>query len=192
MSDTRKGNDARSSRSRSRITNGKFGAMDGRSTWARRARDLADEYAHDLGGWDVLTNAQTSLCRRAAILTTELERAEATFADAGEADPDMLRAYQTSLNSLRRTLESLGLSKSPKAVRRSPLVEALAFIDGVRVGPVDATTQLASQEARTFARILSFSIEQAKRDGTPLPPELAAIAQQMGLAAIIHGAPDDR
>lgn len=97
---------------RSAVTNGKhLGIGDGRTKWARRFRDLMFGYAADLGGDEALTEMQRSMIRRAATLTCELERAELTFAEAGEADADALAAYQTTTGQLRRTLETLGVNR---------------------------------------------------------------------------------
>jgi hypothetical protein len=97
---------------RSAVTNGKkLGIGDGRTKWARRFRDLMFGYAADLGGDEALTEMQRSMIRRAATLTCELERAEVNFAEAGEADADALAAYQTTTGQLRRTLETLGVSR---------------------------------------------------------------------------------
>ena len=79
------------STARSAVTNGtKIGnEVDGRSVWARRLRDLIEAYTSDLielEHVDELSHAKRSLVRRAAVLTVELERAEADFAKEGAAD----------------------------------------------------------------------------------------------------------
>ena len=80
--------------------------VDGRTTWARRLRDLIELHLKDLGGpRSVSTN---SIIRRAAILTVELERLEAKFAQAGGPDAAELDLYQRTAGGLRRLLESLG------------------------------------------------------------------------------------
>jgi hypothetical protein len=50
------------------------------------------------------------------VLTTELERLEARFACAGEASPDDLHLYQRMANTLRRSLEAVGLERRAKNV----------------------------------------------------------------------------
>ena len=112
----------RSPRVKSRLTNvmGVLPGCDGRSTWARRFRDLIQAHLNDLGGDDVVSEAQRSIVRRAATLTTELERLEQRFALAGEALPAELGLYQTTANSLRRLLESLGIKRaSPRDITPS-------------------------------------------------------------------------
>jgi hypothetical protein len=90
--------------------------VDGRSTWARRLRDLIDLHVGDLGGSDAISAAQKSIVRRACTLTVELERLEARFALAGEADADDLDLYQRTAGNLRRLLESLGLERKQRDV----------------------------------------------------------------------------
>ena len=103
---------------RSRVTNG--GALlpgvDGRSAWVRRARDLIESHLDDLGGDAVVSEAERSIVRRAAVMTTELERMEAKFAESGEADPAMLDLYGRTAGNLRRLLESVGLKRRPRDV----------------------------------------------------------------------------
>jgi hypothetical protein len=90
--------------------------VDGRSTWVRRLRDLIGLHLSDLGGDDAVSEAERSIVRRAATLTVELERLEADFAVAGEAQPDQLDLYQRTANSLRRLLESVGIERRPRDV----------------------------------------------------------------------------
>jgi len=73
---------------RSRITNGTrfLHDVDGRSPWVRRCKDIIAAHLSDLGGADNASAAERSIIRRASVLTVELERLEAQFAVAGEAD----------------------------------------------------------------------------------------------------------
>jgi hypothetical protein len=82
-------------RQKSRITNGSafLVGVDGRNRWIRRCKDVIAAHLSDLGGADNTSAAERSIVRRAAVLTTELERLEAKFALAGEADPEMLDLY---------------------------------------------------------------------------------------------------
>jgi hypothetical protein len=108
---------------RSRVSNGSavLPGVDGRSTWVRRLRDLMGLYLSDLGGDDAVSEAERSIVRRVATLTVELERMEAGFAVAGEAQPDQLDLYQRTANSLRRMLEAIGLQRRPRDVTPDPL-----------------------------------------------------------------------
>jgi hypothetical protein len=103
---------------RSRVTNGSavLAGVDGRSTWVRRLRDLIGIHLSDLGGNDAVSEAERSIVRRAATLTVELERLEAAFAEAGEAQPDQLDLYQRTAGNLRRLLESVGLERRPRDI----------------------------------------------------------------------------
>jgi hypothetical protein len=79
---------------RSRITNGSklLLGIDGRSPWVRRCKDIIAAHPSDLGGADNTSAAERSTIRRAAVLTTELERFEVKFASAGEASTEDLDA----------------------------------------------------------------------------------------------------
>jgi hypothetical protein len=100
------------------MTNGSqvVAGVDGRTTWARRMRDLIQLHLADLAGEDAVSEAEKSIIRRACTLTVELERMETNFALAGEAHPDELDLYQRSANSLRRLLESVGLERRAKTI----------------------------------------------------------------------------
>jgi hypothetical protein len=93
--------------------------VDGRSTWVRRLRDLMGLHLSDLGGDDAVSEAERSIVRRVATLTVELERMEAVFAVAGEAQPNQLDLYQRTANSLRRLLEAIGLQRLPASLLSS-------------------------------------------------------------------------
>jgi hypothetical protein len=108
----------RKDRQKSRITNGSalLPGVDGRSPWVRRCKDVIASHLSDLGGVDNCSAAERSIIRRAAVLTTELERMESKFALAGEASADDLDAYQRCANSLRRLLEAVGLQRRARDV----------------------------------------------------------------------------
>jgi hypothetical protein len=110
--------DSAKSKGRSRMTNGSqvVARVDGRSTWARRMRDLIALHLADLAGEDAVSEAEKSIIRRAAALTVELERMESVFAVAGEALPEQLDLYQRTANSLRRLLEAVGLERRAKTI----------------------------------------------------------------------------
>jgi len=85
-------------------------------SWCRRMRDLIEAHVADLGGWDVITSAETALLRRSVVLIVELERRETLFAEVGRIDDDALCVYQSGANTLRRLLETLGLHRRAKDV----------------------------------------------------------------------------
>lgn len=102
------------------MTNGSAlfaGGVDGRGAWPRRFRDLIDAHVADLGGAELLSEAERQLVRRAATLAVELERLEADFATAGEADPEKLDLYIRATGALKRLWDGLGLERRPKPVR---------------------------------------------------------------------------
>jgi hypothetical protein len=105
-------------RQRSRITNGSalLPGVDGRSPWVRRCKDVIAAHLSDLGGEDNTSAAERSIIRRASVLTVELERLEAKFALAGEADVDDLDLYQRTAGNLRRLLEAVGLQRRTRDV----------------------------------------------------------------------------
>lgn len=118
-----------SSRTRSRITNGRelLPDVDGRSPWARRFRDLIELHTTDLGGVDVLSEAQRSLVRRCATIEVELEYQEARMAELRLADSapseKQLDLYSRLAGNLRRLLESVGLER--RARNATPSLEEI-------------------------------------------------------------------
>jgi hypothetical protein len=111
---------ARKPTARSRITNGKelLANIDGRSTEARRYRDLCFSFADDCGGAATLTEVQRALVRQAAALTVQSEKLQGAMI-RGEAvsDEQMTRVA----NALSRTLHRLG--RKPRAK-----VPSLAYV----------------------------------------------------------------
>jgi hypothetical protein len=110
---------------RSRITNGSalLPGVDGRSAWVRRAKDVIAAHLSDIPD---ASAAERSIIRRAAVLTVELERLEAAFAVAGEADPEALDLYGRTSGNLRRLLEAVGLQRRARDVTLPSLREYLA------------------------------------------------------------------
>jgi len=102
-------------RQRSRITNGSalLPGIDGRSAWVRRCKDVIAAHLSDVPD---ASAAERSIIRRASVLTVELERLEAQFALAGEADPATLDLYARTAGNLRRMLEAVGLQRRAKDV----------------------------------------------------------------------------
>lgn len=84
----------------------------------RRYRDLIAAHLSDLGGEDNINAAELVLVRRAAMLTLQLEIMETRFASeiGGAAENKQLETYQRATNTLRRTLETLGLERRMKDV----------------------------------------------------------------------------
>ncbi|QPC43883.1 hypothetical protein HW532_15015 [Kaustia mangrovi] len=104
---------------RSALTTGSTllpGVKDNRSTWARRFRDLIELHTEDRGGFDMCSEAEKALIRRASTLIVELERMEVAFASNGGGKGYELDRYQRMTNTLRRVLETLGIERRAKTV----------------------------------------------------------------------------
>jgi hypothetical protein len=117
--DARKRAELTARKLRSAISNGSvlLDDLDHRSSWARRLRDLIGAYTSDLGGNSNISEAERVLVRRASMLTLQLELMERHFAlNGGEATAPQLECYQRATNTLRRTLEALGLERRQKDV----------------------------------------------------------------------------
>lgn len=118
---------------RSSITNGTslFVGVDERSAYSRRFRDVLAAHTSDCGGSDNISEAERSLIRRATTLTVALERLESKFAEHdGEASTVDLLTYQRIVNTLRRTLKSIGLKRRAKDITGPSLGDILR--EGIR------------------------------------------------------------
>jgi hypothetical protein len=107
----------RKSRQRTRLANGSelLPGADGRLFFTRRAKELFNSFL--LGQFaNNVSEAEHALLKRAVCLIVELERREAGFAQAGVVSDEALAVYQTTVNTLRRTLEALGLQRRPRDV----------------------------------------------------------------------------
>ena len=102
-------------RPRSAITSGRklFVEGDPNSAWSRRYYDLCVGHIADLGGRDLLSEAQLSLIRRASAIECELERLDAALSLGEAVDLD---SYGRATSHLRRLFETLGLERRPREV----------------------------------------------------------------------------
>jgi hypothetical protein len=102
---------------KSKVTNGRrvfaIGG-DGRGPWTRRWRDLVELHIADLGGADLMSEAQLSLCRRVSAIEVQLEQMEASMSE-GDLKVD-LDLYNRLAGNLRRILERIGLERRPRDV----------------------------------------------------------------------------
>jgi hypothetical protein len=116
----------------SAVTSGRrlFVTGDGNSAWARRYRDLCGQHIADLGGKDMLSEAQLSLVRRAATLEVELELLEGKMSLGESVDLDV---FGRSASHLRRILESIGIERRAKPVKTWD--QAIAEIVAARSAP---------------------------------------------------------
>lgn len=170
---------------RSAVTNGsKLGDMDGRTVWARRLRDLIELYSSDISAdVDSIPQSTKSLIRRAAVLTVELERAEAGFAEKGEADPTALNAYQTTANSLRRLLESLHIKANVKDAREvAKTIETSAIHKRSIAAFTEADWAVChGRSNRDVARAMVFMAQKSLETGEPIPEAVASLLVSAGL-----------
>jgi hypothetical protein len=106
---------SRAKRPRSAVTSGRkmFVTGDPNSAWSRRYHDLVVRHIGDLGGKDVLSEAQLSLIRRATSIECELERLDALLSTGAEVDLD---AYGRASSHLRRIFETLGVKRQARDV----------------------------------------------------------------------------
>jgi hypothetical protein len=111
----------RKSPRRSRMTNGSFPVVvDERLAWARRVKDLIALHSNDLGGEDAISEAERSIIRRCAVLTTQLERLEVKFAQAdGDASVKDVDLYQRTAGNLRRLFAAIGVHRRQRDVTPS-------------------------------------------------------------------------
>jgi hypothetical protein len=141
------GEPTRRKRSRSAVTSGRrlFVMGDPNSAWSRRFHDLVQRHVADLGGRDVLSEAQLSLCKRAAALACELEQMEGRMSLGQQVDIDR---FGRAASHLRRILEALGLERRARDVTPS-LAEYLASLRQSGAGANKPATEEggASREA---------------------------------------------
>ena len=116
------------SKLRSAVTNGSqlLAGCDHRSSRMRHLKDLIGGHVADLGGRDLISEAEFCLVRRAAILILELELLEAKFEANDGAKVQELECYQRVASSLRRLLESLGLKRRQRDVTGLSLGDILS------------------------------------------------------------------
>jgi hypothetical protein len=105
----------RPKRKSSAVSSGRrmFVQGDSSSAWSRRYRDIVVGHLSDLGGRSALSEAEISLVKRVSTLELECEQAEGRLSMGQEVDLDL---YQRMTNSLRRTLETLGLERKSRDV----------------------------------------------------------------------------
>jgi hypothetical protein len=106
---------SRAKRPRSAVTSGRqmFIEGDPNSAWSRRYHDLVVRHIGDLGGRDLLSEAQMSLIRRCSAIECELERLDAMLSTGAEVNLD---AYGRAASHLRRLFETLGIERKAKPI----------------------------------------------------------------------------
>ena len=115
------------------VTSGKLlPDLDGRSSWARRARTVARALTIDLGGQGEVSSAERILIRKVATLEVQLAMIEQRMASAeGTATHTDLDLFARGLGHLRRALETLNkrLARCARDVTppKSPLDVLMEF-----------------------------------------------------------------
>ena len=105
---------------------------DGRTVWARRWNDLVLAHASDLGGYEMLSEAQISICKRVATLECELESMEGRKSAGMPVD---IEVYGRISGRLCRLLELIGIRRLTKPL--DPLSELAKAVEGYAAAPVD-------------------------------------------------------
>jgi hypothetical protein len=105
----------RAKRPRSAVTSGRNLLLKGdpNSAWSRRYHDLISGHVADMGGADMLSEAQAALIRDAAALEIELERMRGMLSEGQKVDLDL---YGRVAGQRRRILESIGLERKAREV----------------------------------------------------------------------------
>src|SRR5262249_37786214 len=105
---------------------------DGRSAWARRWNDLVVTHASDLGGYQTLSEAQISICKRVSTLECELESMEGRKSAGLPVD---IEVYGRISGRLCRLLELIGTRRLTKPL--DPLSEFAKAVEGYAAAPID-------------------------------------------------------
>jgi hypothetical protein len=105
-------------RNSSRITSGRSllpHGTDMRGVWARRWSDLIRLFVDELGGDNVVSQAERSLVRRIATIQVSCEQLEQVFAEQDDGGTlAQLDQYQRLSNTLRRLLMTVGIKRVPR------------------------------------------------------------------------------
>jgi hypothetical protein len=112
---------------------------DASSAWSRRYRDIVAGHVSDLGGRSALSEAEISLIKRVSTLELECEQFEGQLSMGQVIDLDL---FQRMTNSLRRTLETLGIERKPRDVT----------LDGVEIEPFSPMRARWQAEAEAAAK----------------------------------------
>lgn len=97
--------------------------VDGRSLIARRYNEISSALIRDLGGDEIVGEAQRQLVRRATTIAVQAELMEAGLANG---EPFNLDAYAKGANTLNRILTTLGLRRHARDITPGGTVDAHA------------------------------------------------------------------
>lgn len=143
---------------KSKISNGKalWANVDGRSIWARRQRDILAEIVNDLGGSDMLSEAQRQLGRRAAALSTACEKLEAQLAGAPSDAVERFTAQAGGL-SPHEILHEAG--RLLHAIARKRGGDGVAEIAALPNAELDRVTDLLVKAGELAAKAIAAGSE---------------------------------
>ena len=110
----------RKRKGRSRVTNHKdlLPKLDGRSSAARRFRDLVAAFINDMGGAGQCSDIKLGLLRRLAAVTVQAEVLEARMINGEQVD---IGTLCTLASTTVRLSQRLGIERAPKDVTPDPL-----------------------------------------------------------------------
>jgi hypothetical protein len=133
---------------RSRITNGSdlLPGIDGRSTVARRYRDIAGAILVDQGGIDHCSESRKQLIRRFAAAAVLAEQLESRLANGEQVD---INEHAVLSSTLVRLAAKIGIDRVPRDV--TPTLGELLRADSVEVterSDDEALSDTASDERR--------------------------------------------
>jgi hypothetical protein len=103
---------------RSRVTNHRdlLPGLDGRSSAARRFRDLVAAFINDMGGADQCSDIKLGLLRRLAAVTVQAEVLEARMINGEQVD---IGTLCTLASTTVRLSQRLGIERVPRDVTQS-------------------------------------------------------------------------
>src|SRR5262245_19089361 len=105
---------------------------DGRSAWGRRWRDLCLSHAKDLGGPELLSEAQVSVIKRVSALECECERLEAQMSEGKAIEADV---YGRLCGRLARMVELIGIRRLARPI--DPLTDLAKGLGAYPTAPID-------------------------------------------------------
>jgi hypothetical protein len=101
--------------------------LDGRSSAARRFRDLVSSYIVDMGGLDLVSEIKLGLLRRLAATTVQCELLEAQMVNGRPVD---IATLCTLASTAMRLSVRLGLERQPKPIETLSEYLARKYPDG--------------------------------------------------------------
>jgi hypothetical protein len=134
---------------RSRISNGSdlLPDVDGRSTAARRYRDIVAALVSDQGGPERLSEVRLQLCRRFAGIAVQAEVLEARLARGEPVDAAL---HSTLTTTMTRVAARLGLDRIAHEIQPMTLRDRIAAMPSLATTADKATTGHPNGSGDTF------------------------------------------